>query len=80
MHQVGRGERMSVAFAPEPESRDAAQLAVHPRQQLLERGGIARRVRVQESGDLRCSPGPGVGGAVSPRTHHYRHGGWDSRR
>jgi type 1 glutamine amidotransferase len=40
------------AFAAKPQAGDAAQLAVDPGEQLLERGGIARRVRVQERRDL----------------------------
>ena len=41
------------ALAPELPRRDAAQLAVDERQQLIERCGIAGGVRVQQYGDLR---------------------------
>ena len=56
VHQVGRGERVGVPFPPQPQTGDAAQFAVHPGKQLIERRRIARRVRVQEGGDLRGRP------------------------
>ncbi len=43
---------MPAPLTPEPYARDAPQLPVHTRQQLLKRAGIPRGMRVQERGDL----------------------------
>jgi hypothetical protein len=52
VNEIRRRQRMPAALTPEPYAGDSAELSVNTRQQLFERGSVARSMRLQQCRDF----------------------------